>query len=75
MNERIRELREQAFDWVQNQLHTLGSDHQVTQDQQLQMVNEKFAELIVRECADIADINAHQNEPPGSYVRQHFGVK
>ena len=50
MNERIRELRERAFDWVQNQLHTLGSDHQVTQDQQLQMVNEKFAELIVREC-------------------------
>jgi hypothetical protein len=36
---------------------------------------EKFAELIVRECADIADINAHQHEPPGSYVRQHFGVK
>ena len=32
-------------------------------------------EFIVRECADIADINAHQNEPPGSYVRQHFGVK
>jgi hypothetical protein len=34
-----------------------------------------FAELIVRECADIADINGHQYESPGSYVRQHFGVK
>ena len=36
---------------------------------------EKFALLIVRECADIATINAHQWTPPGSYVRQHFGVE
>ena len=34
----------------------------------------KFAELIVQECADIADINAHQHKSPGLYVRQHFGV-
>ena len=35
---------------------------------------EKFAELIVRECADIASINAHQYQPPGDYVLKHFGV-
>ena len=36
---------------------------------------EKFAELIVNECADIATINAHQWESPGTYVLKHFGIK
>ena len=36
---------------------------------------EKFAELIVNECADIATINAHQWESPGIYVLKHFGIK
>ena len=34
-----------------------------------------FAKLIIRECADIASINAHQYETPGSYVLKHFGVE
>ena len=38
-------------------------------------VLEKFAELIVRECADVATINAHQWASPGTYVLKHFGVK
>ena len=36
---------------------------------------EKFAELIVKECADIATINAHQWASPGTYVLKHFGVE
>jgi hypothetical protein len=36
---------------------------------------EKFAELIIRECADIADVNAHQHETPGLYVLKHFDIK
>jgi hypothetical protein len=39
------------------------------------LFNEKFAELIVRECADIATINTHQWETPGTYVLKHFGVE
>lgn len=35
---------------------------------------EKFAQLIVKECAAIADINALQWKLPGSSVKQHFGV-
>jgi len=35
----------------------------------------KFAELVVKECADIATINAHQYQPPGDFVLKHFGVK
>ena len=81
MNERIKELREQAFDWVQYQLQTVGSDHPVMQNEQLQMVNEKFAELIVRECLEIVE-----DEDDGSQdtlavrwamhkIRKHFGVE
>lgn len=35
----------------------------------------KFALLIVRECADVATINAHQWASPGTYVLKHFGVE
>lgn len=35
----------------------------------------KFAELIVRECADISTINAHQYQTPGTYVLKHFGIE
>ena len=36
---------------------------------------EKFAELIVRECADIASMNQHQYESTGMYVLKHFGIE
>jgi len=36
---------------------------------------ERFAELIVRECADIATMNQHQWASSGSYVLEHFGVE
>ena len=35
---------------------------------------EKFAQLVVRECANIATINAHQWASPGTYILKHFGV-
>ena len=35
----------------------------------------KFAEMIVRECADIATINQYQSYTPGHYVLKHFEVK
>ena len=36
---------------------------------------EKFAELIVRECADIATINQFQYDAVGNYILKHFGVE
>jgi len=36
---------------------------------------EKFAELIIRECADIATMNQFQWDSTGSYVLKHFGVE
>ena len=62
MNERIRELAHEAG------LPTYNPAGIPTK-------LEKFAELIIRECADIASINQHQYEPTGLYVLKHFGVK
>jgi hypothetical protein len=53
MNERIRELARQARDYVADAIE-LG----YPQDQVDDIRDEKFAELIVRECADILDPNS-----------------
>ena len=65
MNERIKELIKQA---------TTIEEHKwgVSYDN---FDKEKFAQLIVRECADVATINAHQWASPGTYVLKHFGVE
>jgi hypothetical protein len=61
MNERIKELAREAGLLAYN-------------PEGLPTKLEKFAELIVRECADIATINQHQWHSAGSYVLKHFGV-
>ena len=68
MNERIQELAEQAglHDFV---LEAMGIGEEF----------EKFAELIVNECADIAQ--QHNKSPVaaplaiGHVIREHFGVE
>ena len=65
MNERIRDLAEQAGAGWDHKYHWyVGSE-----------TMQKFAELIVRECADIASINQHQYHSVGKYVLKHFGVE
>jgi hypothetical protein len=65
MNERIKELVKQA---------TTIEEHKwgVSYDN---FDKEKFAELIVKECADIATMNQFQYDPVGKYVKKHFGVE
>ena len=64
MNERIKELAAKAnFGHMEN--------GEVVYDHRL----EKFAELIIRECADIAATNQFQWDSAGGYVLKHFGVK
>lgn len=58
MNERIKELA------IKAQLEHCVSHVRL----------EQFAELIIRECANIASINSHQYETSGEYVLKHFGV-
>jgi len=62
MNERIRELVKQA---------TTIEEHKwgVSYDN---FNKEKFAELIVRECAKVADKGW---AAPGIQIKQHFGVE
>ena len=62
MNEHILELAKKAG--VSAQSETTIHPNQV-----------KFAEMIVKECADIATINQYQSYTPGHYVLKHFGVK
>ena len=65
MNERIRELREQAMEWVPNMADP---------DTKIRLLNaEKFAELIIRECIRI-DIE-NRDAAPGVEIAKHFGVE
>jgi hypothetical protein len=62
MNERIRELAEESG------IGYLSSVHP--------SISEKFAELIVAECAKVADNNFNKGLcPVGDYIKEHFGVE
>ena len=62
MNERIRELAEQAQDWADAHAPYASEEHEY--------FAEKFAELIMRECAKLVkdDDNAYD-------ILKHFGVE
>jgi hypothetical protein len=77
MNERIKELAEQAgavFEKT-NGLNDCPQDSLVGDE------IEKFAELIVRECADMAEsFHRHQYDFTGNlelheFIKTHFGVE
>jgi len=76
MNERIKQLAKQALQLVADE-HTNGDESRLNTDSYhvKDLIQEKFAELIVRECADIATINQHEWHSAGSYVLKHFGVE
>ena len=59
MNERLKELMIQA-------------DYPAPE---LALRAHRLAELIVRECADIATLNQFQWDSAGGYVLEHFGVE
>jgi hypothetical protein len=66
MNERIRELSEQCEGMTICECGSTGFNY------------EKFAELIVRECADIVADAVDHREPASTYVskiKEHFGVE
>lgn len=68
MNERIQELSEQAgwdYSKIERRNQTENFDEQ------------KFAELIVKECADIAAKNQAENMnwDIAEIIKEHFGVE
>ncbi len=70
MNERLKALRVQAINYCLDN---------PTDDENLRSLSErvayKFAELIIRECADIATINQYEAFSSGYYVKKHFGIE
>jgi hypothetical protein len=63
MNERIKELMEEAgiYDFV---VESMGINEEM----------EKFAELIVKECADMVDRAISDGGVDGRFLKEHFGV-
>ena len=73
MNERIKELAEQADEYADNKIQMPGEYHPDWHD----IRDEKFAELIVRECSLVAD-RAHAEDMGwniGEIIKEHFGVE
>jgi hypothetical protein len=75
MNERIRELKEQAMEWVPNMADP---------DTKIRLLNaEKFAELIILEAGEafwseachVSDLAYEEYYRNSKKIRQHFGVK
>ena len=73
MNERIRELALQAGKWSAEEYHQLFLANESPDRQKL--FNEKFAELIVRECVGIADEYDGVGSTIVSRIEKHFGVE
>jgi hypothetical protein len=72
MNERINELAEQATEYATFRHPVSNIVLAVERDK----FEQKFAELIVRECAELA--NEETSLPYNSYsekIRKHFGVE
>jgi hypothetical protein len=70
VNEQIKELAREAG-------HVYVSGHTVPYYQFSNNQLKKFAELIVRECADIADFCDQEEsvEAVSSVLKRHFGVE
>lgn len=72
MNERIRELRNEAEKWVDDNFSTdeLGPYQWWEKEEQ------KFAELIVSECMDVvADCKGTNKFEHWTAIKEHFGVE
>ena len=72
MNELIKQLALRAFQPI-NDITTEGvADRRTFDKAWFQHYNEKFAELIVRECIDTA---FHKGHPDLEFLLKHFGVE
>ena len=67
MNEQIKEIMRQA---CKQSMRPESVLEDVPQD-----VLTKFAELIVRGCADISNQAEKQCQHPGTMMKKHFGVE
>ena len=69
MNERIRDLKEQALVWA---IETLDPDA-LNDNEWGVAIDEKFAQLIVQEC--MSELYLHGYDDARTQIKQHFGVE
>ena len=74
MNERIKQLAEQAKFMAEEDINK-----QISYNTELKAFSEKFAELIVRECAEVIT-ETRWHLPPTQQqiavgIKEHFGVE
>jgi len=71
MNKIVNELFNRAGGWTE--VCDVSGEEILTYNEHLDP--EKFAELIIRECADVATINSNQWHSAGRFVLTHFGIE
>jgi len=72
MNERIREIADEAFKGLGT--NPVYATAMIYASKEL----EKFAELLIQECAEVADTADATREKwqsVGKFVKEHFGVR
>jgi len=80
MNKRIRELALLGWKDTSDQVAHLNRFHNrsISQDEITDIFEQKFAELIVKECAELVDtLNESYGAPStgGKFIKKHFGVE
>jgi hypothetical protein len=83
MNERIQELSVEAWRFTSNQVAYLNRIHNrsYSQDEVTDIFEQKFAELIVKECLDQCYNRGMNDElyagqlKAAAYIEEHFGVE
>ena len=81
MNPRIRELAEQAERLARDELAHLERVHNrlYSPTEGREIYNEKFAQLIIQECANLFEVEWGEEKLTGNdvgyVVKKHFGVE
>ena len=83
MNERLQEIAEKAWRATSDEVAHLNRMHNraISHDEQMDVFEQKFAELIVRECAKIGELKEQgygDYDPDisvGWYMRKYFGIE
>ena len=76
MNERIKELaREAGLKWKAQPPHYTNTNNPIDFPVSANRDLEKFAELIVKECADIGQQYADGNYEVYNQILEHFGLE
>ena len=69
MNDRIKELSKEAWTWAEQQEYTDPAK------EFSDILEQKFAELIVKKCVMIGNYAHDGGEYPGPMIKEYFGVE